>query len=448
MYDTNAARFWIETTTRAIRNTIAAECRLGRHWSTKVVATLIGVAGLAVAPACAAENSEQNWIGTWSATPEMLVGAGQYADQTLRLIVHTSMGGSRVRIKISNTFGPQSLVIGTAHVALREAGARIVPGTDRALLFGGNSSFTIPSGSLAVSDPVYLDVPALSDLAVSIYLPTLSTASTTHLVAQQTSYVAATAGDFTYASDLPGATLTSEWDFLTGVDVMTSRQTAAIVTLGDSLTDGIGSTSDANKRWPDFLAARLQAESGPDRIAVLNKAITGDRLLHSGPTGLEFFGLAALARFDRDVLAQTGVKYLIVLLGLNDIAQPGIVAPDSEEVSAGDVIAGQLQLIARAHEKGIAVYGCTLTPFKNSLIAPGFYTPEKEAKREAVNEWIRSSGAFDAVIDFDRVLRDPANPLQILAAYDSGDHTHPNDAGYRAIANSIDLNLFRNVGSW
>jgi len=229
--------------------------------------------------------------------------------------------------------------------------------------------------------------------------------------------------------------------------VTASRQTAAIVTLGDSLTDGIGSTSDANRRWPDFLARRLQAENGPDRVAVLNEAITGDRLLHSGPAGLEFFGLAALARFDREVLAQTGVKYLIVLLGLNDIAQPGIVAPDSEDVSVGDVIAGQLQLIARAHEKGIAVYGCTLTPFKNSLIAPGFYTPEKEAKREAVNEWISSSGAFDVVIDFDKVLRDPANPQQILAAYDSGDHTHPNDAGYRAVANSIDLNLFRDDGS-
>jgi lysophospholipase L1-like esterase len=287
----------------------------------------------------------------------------------------------------------------------------------------------------------------LSDLAVSIYLPVSTTASTTHIVAMQTNYVAASSGNFTEATDLPGATLTGEWDFLTGVDVMDAGREGAIVTVGDSATDGIGSTPDANKRWPDILAKRLQARSRLEHVAVLNEAITGNRLLHPGPTDIAFFGPAALARFDRDVLGQAGVRFLIVFIGAADIGQAGIVAPSSEEVSAADLITGQLQLIARAQERGISVYGCTLTPFKGSLIAPGFYSQEKEAKRRAVNEWIRTSGAYNAVIDFDRAVRDPAHPSRLLPSYDSGDHTHPNDAGYRAMANAIDLDLFFHADS-
>jgi lysophospholipase L1-like esterase len=272
--------------------------------------------------------------------------------------------------------------------------------------------------------------------------------STTHIVANQTNYIAKSNGDFTDALDLPGASTTGEWDFLTGVEVSNESRTHAVVIQSDSVGDGVGSTSDANRRWSDFLARRLETRRGPNQTAVLNEAITGNRLLHSGPPGLEFFGSAALARIDRDVLAQSGVKYLIVSIGLADIGQAGVVAPASEEVSAGDLIEGYLQLINRAHEKGIAVYGCTLTPFENSLLGTGFYSLEKEAKREAVNEWIRTSGAFDAMVDFDKALRDPAHPLRILPAYDSGDHTHPNDAGHQALANAINLNLFRNEDSW
>jgi len=277
---------------------------------------------------------------------------------------------------------------------------------------------------------------------VSLYLPGTSTAETSHIVANQTSFVAQSIGNFTGAIDLPGAGQTFEWDFLTGVDVLTDEGTSSIVVMGASETDGIGSTFDANRRWTDVLAKRLQLDASRNNVSVLNQAHTGNRVLHPAPDGISFFGPAALARFDRDVLGQAGVKYLIVLLGLNDIAQPGVVAPPSEDVSAKDVIAGLVQLIERDHERGIVAYGCTILPFEDSLIAPGFYTPGKEAKREEINQWIRTSGAYDAVIDFDKVVRDPAHPKRMLPAFDSGDHTHPNDSGYKAMGQAIDLNLF------
>lgn len=413
---------------------------------TNLIAALFGVVSLGAIPVSFAaddNDQEQHWTGTWATATTELSGATQYENQTLRLIVHTSIGGHQVRVRISNAFGAESLVIGAAHVALRKSGARITPGTDRALSFSGRSSFTIPAGALALSDPVRLDVPPLSDLAVSIYLPAPSTATTTHIVTMQTNYVAQAAGDLTGAPDLPGAGAPDGWDFLTGVDVSTDSPGTAIVIVGDSVTDGLGSTPDKNRRWPNFLSQRLEARRGLNHVAVLNEGIIGNRLLHPAPPGIDFFGPAMLARFDRDVIGQAGLKYLIVLLGTNDIAQVGIVAPESEEVSAEDIIAGHLQLIARVHERGVLAYGCTLLPFKNSLIAPDFYTPEKNAKREAVNEWIRTSGAYDAVIDLDKAVRDPEDPLQLSPAYDSGDHTHPNDAGYKAMANAIDLNLFR-----
>jgi lysophospholipase L1-like esterase len=443
-------KFWL-VSVLAMQRSIAAmrhsieERRLRRLLSAKVIAAVVGLASLAAIPVSL--GAQEQWAGTWAAGPTGPLapadgGPTQYENQTLRLIVHTSIGGSQVRVRVSNTFGDQSLVIGAAHVAVRQTGARIVPNTDRALTFSGMSSFTVPAGALVISDPVDLGVPALSDLAVSIYLPALSTANTTHVVGLQTNYVAQNAGDFTAAPDLPGATTTFAWDFLTGVDVTDEGPAAAIVALGDSITDGLGSTPDTNQRWPNFLAARLQARSGFDQVGVLNEGIIGNRILHPAPVDNVVFGPAALARFDRDVLGQTGLKFLIVLLGTNDIALPGIAAPASEEVSAHDVIAGHLQLITRAHERGIVVYGCTLIPFEDSTIAPGFWSPEKEVKRQAVNRWIRTSGAYDAVIDFDKAIRDPAHTPRILPAYDSGDHTHPNDAGYNAMAQAIDLNLF------
>lgn len=391
-----------------------------------------------------AHAATENWVGSWATSPAGPAGAAkQYSNQTLRLIVHTSVGGNAVRIKISNTFGTDPLVIGAAHIALRAQGAGIVPGTDHALTFSGKSSFTIPAGGLIVSDSVSLQTPPLSDLAVSIYLPSASAAATTHLLALQTSYIASGTGDFTAAANLPNATTTTSWDFLTGVDVAEQASGGTIVALGDSITDGANSTIDTNQRWPSILAARLQGDKSLRELGVIDEGIIGNRILH--PTESTFgnlFGPAALARLDRDVLSQAGVKYVIVLLGINDIGHPGGSAPDSEKVSADEIIAGHLQLIARAHEKGLKIYGCTLLPFENTTLK-NFYSPEKEKLRQAVNEWMRTSGAYDAVIDFDKVVRDPDHPSRFLPIYDGGDHLHPSDAGQKAMANSIDLDLFR-----
>jgi lysophospholipase L1-like esterase len=408
----------------------------------KILVIAVLTSAFLVPPTFAGDDREAHWTGTWGVAPAFLEGNTVYKDQTLRFIVHTSLRGSQVRVKFSNTFGSQPLRIGAAHIALRKSGAQIFIHSDRALTFSGRQSINIPVGALVISDPVYLTVPPLVDLAVSVYLPGVAPAVTGHLIALQTSFVAHGPGDFTSAGDLPGAGQTFEWDFLSGVDVLGNEPAAAVVVTGGSETDGLGSTSDANRRWTDVLARRLQSHNGRDDISVLNEAIGGNRILHPAPQVVSFFGPATLARFDRDVLAQAGVKYLIVLLGLNDIAEPGVIAPPSEDVSAEDVIAGHLQIIARAREKGIKAYGCTILPFEGSLIGPGFYTAKKEAKREEVNHWIRTSGAYDAVIDFDKVVRDPTHPKRLLPAFDSGDHTHPNDAGYKAMGQAIDLALF------
>ena len=389
-------------------------------------------------------QAAEHWVGSWATGPAGSSGAAkQYSNQTLRLIVHTSVGGNAVRIKISNTFGSDPLVIGAAHIALRAQAASVVAGSDHGVTFSGKPSFTIPAGGLIVSDPVNLQVQPLTDLAVSIYLPSTATASTTHLLALQTSYVASGTGDFTAAVNLPGATTITSWDFLTGVDVSEQATGGTIVALGDSITDGANSTIDTNQRWPILLGARLQEDKTLSQLGLLDEGIIGNRILH--PTETTFgnpFGPAALARFDRDVLSQAGVKYVIVLLGINDIGHPGGSAPDSEKVTADEIIAGHLQLIARAHEKGLKIYGCTLLPFEDTTLK-NFYSPEKDKLRQAVNEWIRTSGAYDAVIDFDRVVRDPGRPSRILPAYDGGDHLHPSDAGQKAMANAINLDLFR-----
>ena len=416
--------------------------RLGVNFLLKLVA-IVALASATMEPvALASDNQQGHWTGTWAAAPAFVEGNTQYTNQTIRMIVHTSLAGNQVRVRFSNAFGSNPLKIGAAHIALRDAGAKIVVNSDRSLTFSGRSFIEVPVGALVISDPVDLSIPPLADLTVSVYLPGTSSADTSHIVANQISFVSQSPGDFTGAADLPGAGQTSEWDFLAGVDVLTDEGTAAIVVMGTSETDGIGSTFDTNRRWTDVLARRLQLDASHNNLSVLNEAHTGNRLLHPAPDGISFFGPAGLERFDRDVLGQAGVKYMIVLLGLNDIAQPGVVAPPSEDVSAKDVIAGLLQLIERAHERGIVAYGCTILPFEGSLIAPGFYTPEKEAKREQINQWIRTSGAYDGVIDFDMVVRDPAHHKRMLPAFDSGDHTHPNDSGYKAMGQAIDLNLF------
>jgi lysophospholipase L1-like esterase len=309
----------------------------------------------------------------------------------------------------------------------------------------------VPPGAPALSDPVALPVPALSDLVVSIHLPQRTAAATVHGSAFQTNYLAA--GNVTRSPTLTGATTMTSWHFLSGVSVATAPRAASVVAFGDSITDGAITTVDANHRWPDFLARRLQAQASLRHLGVLNKGIGGNRLLHDGNTlpGTPFSGLgpifgdSALSRFDRDVLAQPGARAVIVLLGINDIGQPTSLAPPSEAVTVDELIAGHRQLIARAHERGLRILGGTLTPFQDTTI-PGYYSAENEAKRAALNRWIRTSGEYDGVVDFDRAVRDPAQPLRMLPRYDSGDHLHPNDAGMRAMADAIPLRLLRVTG--
>jgi lysophospholipase L1-like esterase len=396
------------------------------------------------------------WTGTWStavtgaATPP--IPATVFENQTVRQIVHVSIAGRSLRVRLSNEYGTQPLVIGEARLARRAAGAQTVPGTDRRLTFGGRSAFTVPPGAPALSDPVSLPVPALSDLVVSIYLPERTPAATVHGSAFQTNYVAA--GNLTRSPDLPGATTTTAWHFLSGISVATAARAAAVVTLGDSITDGAITTVDANHRWPDYLARRLQDRAALRHLGVLNKGIGGNRLLHDGNTLADgtfagigpLFGDSALNRFDRDVLAQPGARYVIVLLGINDIGQPGSLSPASEAVTVDELIFGYRQLIARAHERGLLIFGATVTPFRDTVI-PGYYTEANEAKRLAVNRWIRTAGEYDGVIDFDRAVRDPAQPDRMLPQYDSGDHLHPNDAGMQAMAEAIPLRLFRGTAT-
>ncbi|QJE01201.1 SGNH/GDSL hydrolase family protein [Massilia forsythiae] len=446
---------------------------LQRRRRALVAAVTLAVAGLSLSlppsPAMAQARpwDGEQWVGTWGTAPAGPPLAAQlqtFSNQTLRMIVHTSIGGAQVRIRISNEFGTMPLRIGEAHVALRQGGAAIVAGSDRPLTFGGARSVTIPPGAPVLSDPVQLDVPALSDLAVSLYLPETVQANTLHGAAFQTNYVSLP-GNFTGAATLPTDRTITSWPFLTEVDV-DAPGSAAIVALGDSITDGAVTTVDANRRWPDLLALRLQttrdlvaASTGQAggaaggaglaanaRLGVINRGIGGNRLLRD-PGEQPLFGRAALARFDRDVLATAGVRYMVVLIGINDIGHPGTgTIPASEAPTVSDLIAGYRQLIERAHAKGIAAYGATLTPFEGTVF-PGYYSPEKEQIRQAVNDWIRSGDAFDGVIDFERAVRDPSHPARMLPAYDSGDHLHPNDLGMQAMANAIPLELFRGLGS-
>ena len=431
---------------------------MGRLIANTVICTLIGllsIPAMAQNPASADVNPVgKKWIGTWATAPQpFLPGSLQnFRNQSLRLIVHTSAGGTKIRVKISNTFGDHPLLIGGAHIARRTTAADIDPTSDRPLMFRGHPSIAVPARAMVVSDPVELDVPALSDLAISIFLPQTTEAKTSHSMAKQTSYVSAETGDSTAAVKFPVAKAIHSWPFLTGVNVEALPGAAAIVVFGSSLTDGDGTTPDTNRRWPDVLAERLQkGADGTAKLGVLNEGIIGNRLLHDSPKGADNpfgagLGQAGLARFERDVLAQAGVRVVIVGLGINDILFPAFpFTPPSEKVSAEDIISGYRQLIARAHQKGIRVIGTTNPPFENSAFtepAVTFYTPEREATRQKVNHWILSSAEFDAVVDFDLILRDPSHPTQLLPSYDSGDHLHPNDTGCIAEANAIPLLLF------
>jgi len=405
--------------------------------------------------------TDRRWIGTWATAPQFsgTSGVDTYANQTLRLIVHTSSGGRSVRIKISNVYGTQPLDIGAAHIARRTRDAAIDPASDRRLTFHGRVSTTVGMGSLMVSDAVDLDVAPLSDLAISLFLPHSTPATTLHTLAKQTSYVSA-AGDATAEPTLSVSKTIRTWPFLTGVDVAGASEGASIVAFGSSTTDGDGSTTDANRRWPDVLAERLQKAGGRyAKLGVLNLGIIGNRLLfdiHSprqggGPFGAVLaelgpsLGDAGVKRFTRDVLDQAGVRFVVLVLGINDILFPGSFIPASERVTADQLIAANRQLIAQAHKKGIDVVMTTIPPFENALFRTppiAFSTPEHEQVRQRVNAWMRGSRDFEGLADFDEAVRDPAHPTQLLPGYDAGDHLHVNDAANVAQANTIPLAVF------
>jgi lysophospholipase L1-like esterase len=382
----------------------------------------------------------------WAASPQAWWDADFFApinvprtlrSQTVRQIARVSLGGERVRVELSNEYGAQPLVIGAANIALAAGGSAIVPGSDRQLSFGGEPSVIVPPGAPILSDPVDLEVPALGSVAVSLFLPEVTPTSTFHWEGVQTAYISAD-GNFAGDTDLSAAQTITSRIFLSEILVDAPLDARAVVTFGDSITDGATSTLDANRRWPDRLAERLH-EAGAN-VAVVNQGISGARVLR------DRMGDNALARFDRDVLSQPRVDTVVLMMGINDIGWPGtILVPAGEPApTVEEVIGGYEQLIARAHARGIRILGATLTPFEDTFEGQpleGYYSEEKEAKRQAVNTWIRESGAFDGVLDFDAVTRDPDRPKRIRAEFDSGDHLHPQDAGLKAMADSIDLEL-------
>ena len=438
---------------------------LGRRPRLAAAALLVILPAVALPPAAAAQAAEY-WVGTWAAglqaqaPPDPASGQDPGQDlfgplarvrnQTLRQIVRTTIGGSRLRVAFTNVFGTQPLEVGAAHAAVRAAGAAIEPGTGATLTFGGRASVTIEAGSTVLSDALDLEVPALGHLAVDLYLPGDNWASgspaSTLRGAWTTGYISP-AGDHGGALEMPVEATLQSWLYLSRVEVAASAATRVVVTLGDSITEGFGSTADADGRWPDVLAERLGAELGADAPAVLNVAISGNRVLRGNdgafgtagggagpPNPNAGFGPSALSRFDRDVLLQPGVTHVVVLESINDIGMAGDAAAPTVE----ELIAGHRALIQRARSHGLTIYGGTLTPFEGAL----YFTEAGEAKRQAVNEWIRNSGEYDAVIDFDAVVRDSADPRRFLPLYHPGDWLHPNDEGYRAMGEAIDLTLF------
>ncbi|MFB9684418.1 SGNH/GDSL hydrolase family protein [Amycolatopsis plumensis] len=369
------------------------------------------------------QHAVGGWVGTWAAAPASAVPntPDGYPGYSIRNVVHTSAGGARARVHLSNAFGAAPLAFGHVTVAVQGTGPDAVPGTLRSLTFGGAPGVVVPAGAEALSDPVAVRIPADANLLVTTYVPSKSGPVTYHPLATQTSYFTR-GGDFSASeSGAPYTEQTSVWHYVSGVDVQGGAE-ASIVTLGDSITDGFGSTAGANHRWPDYLADRLHG-----RFGVLNAGISANRLLLDVPGSGA--GQNALSRFDRDVLSVGGVRTIIVLEGINDIQQ------DPHQTDPGAITSAYRQLVAQAHARGIRVLGGTLTPFKGWRV----YDDTLEATRQAVNGFIRTSGVFDGVIDFDAAVRDPADPLRMLPAYDSGDHLHPGDAGYERMAAAVRL---------
>jgi lysophospholipase L1-like esterase len=350
-------------------------------------------------------------------------------DQTIRMIAPVTLGGRTLRIELSNMANAEPLTIGSAHMAVHKDAGSIKPETDRILKFSGNESIVVPPGALVVSDPVDLSIAPFSDLAISLYLPKNTGSPTNHTMGLHTAYISK--GNVTGSEAMPESAKTYSYLWLTGIDVLAPADSYAIVALGDSITDGFTTTVDGNSAWPTLLAKRLAANRTTKNVAVLNQGISGNQVVRDGA------GVSALARFERDVLARPGVKWIILLEGINDInfrgrsAGPGALTSD-------ELIAGYRQIIERAHMNGIKVVGATLTPEEGVPTA----SERGEEIRQTVNRWIRSKGNFDAIIDFDLVIRDRSHPARINPEFDPGDHIHPNDAGNKAMADAFDLAIF------
>jgi len=412
----------------------------GRYW---VIAICLGT--LAV---LSRTSEAAGWTASWGAAPlppspamGPFPATPTFSNQTIRQTVRLSAGGSRIRIRFTNEYGTRPLSIGAARVSLADARGAVLPGTERALSFAGKTSALIPAAAPLLSDPVDLPARSLAYISISTYLPEDTGPCTCHAVGLQTAYVSDT-GNFVAGEFAPRET-NSARAFISGVAVYSTTPAKTVAVLGDSISDGVGSTPDSNRRWPDLLAERLAARPGHGTFGVVNMGISGNRLLDDGA------GQSALARFDRDVLSLPGVAYVIIFEGVNDlgISFGQFQGPMAEvfrslvpqnKATAEAMIAGYRQLIDRAHGKGLKVFGATIIPYEGAA----YYSPEGEAVRQQINQWIRTGGAFDAVLDFDAVIRDPLRSTQIAAPLQSGDHLHGSDLGYAAIAKSINLALF------
>jgi lysophospholipase L1-like esterase len=422
----------------------------GRHRTVArglFAAGVLGALTATIPHTAARAGGPEPWITTWAATP-----APRWAEdlpapfnvpevlgnQTVRQIARISVGGDQVRVVISNEFGTKPLTIGSASVGLSTGGSGVDPASIKALTFGGRSSAVIPPGAPMVSDPVALAVKPLSSVAVSFYLPKRTGIGSVHWDGAQTGYISA-AGDMAMAADFKSDSTTKSRLLLSRILTTAKPDSTAVVFFGDSITDGACSTADTNNRWPDHIAERLQAEGHPD-VAVVNEAYSGDRVLTNG------MGTNALSRFDMSVLSHPRVSTVVMMMGINDIGWPGAgaITPSDPEPTAEDIEAGYSQIIDRAHAHGIRFVAVTLTPFVDTFKGTplsGYYTPEKEKIRLAVNQWIRTNKSADGLIDFEKVVADPKAPDHINPAFNCGDNLHPNDAGYQAMAKSVDLNV-------
>ena len=394
----------------------------------------------------AAENPSQHWVATWSTSNAAVPDPATFKNQTLREIIHTSVGGQAVRIRLANTFGTQAVTFDSVYAGLQKSGASLVAGSNHAVTFGGSKSITIREGAEALSDTISLPVGSEQNLSVSLFTSDSTGPATVHPVALQTNYVS-DAGNFASAEAAsPFAKTTQSWYFLQSVEVVASPNVnGAIVALGDSITDGVSSRPDMYERWIDVLARRLLSSRSQPVMSVLNAGISGNRVLTNSPC----WGVNALARLDRDVFSQTAVRAVILFEGTNDIGQPDTptaplppqVVPclSNTQISADDLIASYKQIIAQAHARGLKIFGATILPYQGF----GGWTQQGETKRVTVNNWIKTSGSFDGVIDFASAIADPANFQRMNPKYDSGDHLHPGSAGHEEMGNAIDLALFR-----